>query len=107
MYPIVATGFKCFRFGFSSAGSEGGCFDLQALVLVLLLASDWISSLHLMDLVTDDAKARADVSARMPRAKPRCVLGAPGLKPRFKRLESTMPAGLHASLPPARCRHGG
>eukprot|EP00913_Durusdinium_trenchii_P025340 g23790.t1 len=28
----------------------------QALVLVLLLASDWISSLHLMDLVTDDAK---------------------------------------------------
>lgn len=28
----------------------------QALVLVLLLASDWISSLHLMDLVTDDVK---------------------------------------------------
>lgn len=28
----------------------------QAMVLVLLLASDWISSLHLMDLVSDDAK---------------------------------------------------
>ena len=26
------------------------------MVLVLLLASDWISSLHLMDLVSDDAK---------------------------------------------------
>lgn len=28
----------------------------EAMVLVLLLASDWISSLHLMDLVTDDVK---------------------------------------------------
>ena len=29
-------------------------------MLVLLLASDWISSLHLMDLVSDDAKVAGD-----------------------------------------------